>query len=97
MDWVKTALSPFGIYVYGKMPLKLWNAPTTLNKCIINIFSKLLERKMNLIEMIYISKRRIQIGQAGYSCLWNYLIPLVWVGISLFKTKVIIPIELKVE
>ena len=92
------SLSPFGIYVYGKMPLKLRNAPTTLNKCIINIFSKLLERKMDdFIEMIYISKRRIQIGQAGYSCLWNYLIPLVWVGISLFKTKVIIPIELKVE
>ena len=34
-----------------------------------------------------ISKRRIQVGQAKYSCLWNYLIPLVWVGISLFQTK----------
>ena len=97
MDWVKATLSSFGIYVYGKVLLGLWNASVTFNKCMINIFSKLLERKMNLIEMIYISKRRIQIGQAGYSCLWNYLIPLVWVGISLFKTKVIIPIELKVE
>ena len=47
MDWVKATLSSFGIYVYGKVLLGLWNAPVTFNKCMINIFSKLLERKMD--------------------------------------------------
>ena len=28
-DWVKTTLALFGIYVYRKMSLGLWNAPTT--------------------------------------------------------------------
>ena len=43
---MKTTLTPFGIYVYRKMPLGLWNAPITFQRCLINM--KLLEREMEV-------------------------------------------------
>ena len=47
-DWAKTTLTVFGIYVCRKMPLGLWNAPTTFKRCMIIIFSKLLEREVEV-------------------------------------------------
>jgi len=44
-DQEKTAFTcPFGIYAYRKMPFGLCNAPATFQRCMLAIFSDLVEK-----------------------------------------------------
>ena len=46
-DQEKTAFTcPFGIYAYRIMPFGLCNGPTTFQRCMLNIFSDMVERIM---------------------------------------------------
>ena len=47
-DWAKFAFTFFRIYVCRNMPLGLCYAPTTFKRCMIIIFSKLLEREVEV-------------------------------------------------
>ena len=39
---------PFGTYSYRRMPFGLCNAPTTFQRCMISIFSDMVERIMEV-------------------------------------------------
>ena len=46
-DKEKTTFTcPFGTYAYRRMPFSLFNAPTTFQRCMLSIFSDLVERIM---------------------------------------------------
>ena len=62
-DQEKTTFTcPFGIYAYRKMPFGLCNAPTTFQRCMLSIFSDMVERIMDDL-IIY--------GKTFYDCLLN--------------------------
>ena len=43
-DQEKTTFTyPFGTYAYRRMPFSLYNAPATFQKCVLNIFSDMVE------------------------------------------------------
>ena len=41
-------MCPFGTYAYRKMPFGLCNAPATFQRCMLSIFSDMVERIMEL-------------------------------------------------
>ena len=43
-----TFICPFGTYAYRRMPFGLCNAPTTFQRCMLSIFSDLVERIMEV-------------------------------------------------
>ena len=43
-----TFTCPFGIYAYKRMPFGLCNAPATFQRCMLSIFSDLVERIMEV-------------------------------------------------
>ena len=48
-DQEKTAFTcSFGTYAYRRMPFGLYNAPGTFQRCILNIFSDMVERIMEV-------------------------------------------------
>ena len=48
-DQEKTTFTcPFGTYAYRRMPFGLFNAPTTFQRCMLSIFSDLVERIMEV-------------------------------------------------
>ena len=48
-DQEKTTFTcPFGTYAYRRMPFSLCNAPTTFQRCMLSIFSDLVERIMEV-------------------------------------------------
>ena len=48
-DQEKTTFTcPFGTYAYRRMPLGLCNAPATFQRCMLSIFSDLVERIMEV-------------------------------------------------
>ncbi|KAL6340998.1 hypothetical protein AAG906_032110 [Vitis piasezkii] len=62
-DQEKTTFTcPFGTYAYRKMPFGLCNAPTTFQRCMLSIFSDMVERIMDDL-IIY--------GKTFYDCLLN--------------------------
>nr|CAN65374.1 hypothetical protein VITISV_032197 [Vitis vinifera] len=48
-DQEKTTFTcPFGTYAYRRMPFGLCNAPTTFQRCMLSIFSDMVERIMEV-------------------------------------------------
>nr|CAN60840.1 hypothetical protein VITISV_042882 [Vitis vinifera] len=48
-DQEKTTFTcPFGTYTYRRMPFSLCNAPTTFQRCMLSIFSDMVERIMEV-------------------------------------------------
>ena len=48
-DQEKTTFTcPFGIYAYRRMPFGLYNAPATFQRCMLSIFSDMVERIMEV-------------------------------------------------
>ena len=48
-DQKRTAFTcPFGTYAYRRMPFGLCNAPTTFQRCMLSIFSDMVERIMEV-------------------------------------------------
>jgi hypothetical protein len=48
-DQKKTTFTcPFGTFAYHRMPFGLYNAPATFQRCIISIFSDMVERFMEI-------------------------------------------------
>ena len=48
-DLEKTTFTcPFGTYAYRRMPFGLYNAPVTFQRCILSIFSDMVERIMEV-------------------------------------------------
>ena len=47
------------------MPFGLWNALKTFKRCLINVFSKFLERDGSFHRKDIISIRRIEVGQVN--------------------------------
>ena len=43
-----TFTCPFGTYAYRRMPFYLWNAPATFQRCMLSIFSDMVERIMEV-------------------------------------------------
>ena len=43
-----TFICPFGTYAYRRIPFSLFNAPTTFQRCMLNIFSDMVERIMEV-------------------------------------------------
>ena len=43
-----TFMCPFGTYAYKRMPFNLCNAPTTFQRCMLSIFSDMVERIMEV-------------------------------------------------
>ena len=51
-DQEKTTFTcPFGTYAYRRMPFGLCNAPTTMQQCMLSIFSDTVERIMEVLWM----------------------------------------------
>ena len=48
-DQEKTIFTcPFGTYAYRRMPFGLYNAPTTFQRCMLSMFSDMVERIMEV-------------------------------------------------
>nr|CAN77407.1 hypothetical protein VITISV_005024 [Vitis vinifera] len=48
-DQEKTTFTcPFGTYAYRRMPFGLYNAPATFQRCMLSIFSDMVERIMEV-------------------------------------------------
>ena len=48
-DQEKTAFTcPFGTFAYRRMPFSLCNAPTTFQRCILSIFSDMVENNLEV-------------------------------------------------
>ncbi|MCI18989.1 reverse transcriptase, partial [Trifolium medium] len=46
-DQEKTAFTcPYGVFAYGRMPFGLCNAPITFQRCMLSIFSDMIEKSM---------------------------------------------------
>ena len=57
---------PFGMYAYRRMPFGLCNAPATFQRCMLNIFSDLVERIME----VYMDDITVY-GENFKKCLFN--------------------------
>ena len=66
-DEEKTTFTcPFGTYAYRRMPFGLCNAPTTFHRCMLSIFSDLVERIME----VYMDDITVY-GESFEECLIN--------------------------
>ena len=64
-DQYKTSFTcPFGTYAYRRMPFGLCNAPTTFQRCMLSIFSDMVERIME----VYMNDITVY-GESFYECL----------------------------
>ena len=71
-DQEKTTFTcPFGTYAYRRMPFGLCNAPATFQRCMLSIFSDLVERIME----VYMNDIRVYVGSFE-ECLINLKIVL---------------------
>ncbi|RVW67245.1 Transposon Ty3-I Gag-Pol polyprotein [Vitis vinifera] len=94
-DQEKTTFTcPFGTYAYRRMPFGLCNAPTTFQRCMLSIFSDMVERIME--EKCYfmvqqgivlghiISKKGIEVDKAKMELIIKFPSPTIIKGVRQF-------------